>query len=516
MTARLLTGALVADGIGTTTRRADILIDDDAIAHVGPNLAVGDDTDVIELPAGSVICPGFIDAHAHAEMPLLRDGRVDGALAQGVTTLVVGQDGTSLIGASQSTVEYLNQYFAAVNATVEPARPFDLAAFKATVDGRLGQNVAVLASQGTIRHNIAGAVARPLEPAELAEALRQVEQALEQGAVGLSSGLEYVPSRFADVDELSALAAALAGTGRPYVSHLRAYGPAVAPAFHELITVGGRAGVPVHASHLWAGVEDIEAAYRQAERAGVALSHDMYPYRRSSTILAMLLLPAAVQEGGPAATLARLRDADTRAALLREPTFTEQFLDQVMLGTVPEDLGRSAGLSITEAAAIDGARAGEWALDLLVAGELRVGGHLDRPTFDQDQMDWIIDHPGHAVGSDGIYQGQHPHPRGFGTFARLAEHYLGAGPERGYQLLAQHAAARAADIYGLTSRGRIAPGLAADLVVIAPDGLHPRATDEAPKLAATGVALVLVNGTPVYRDGAPLPAAPTPGRLISR
>src|ERR1022692_4998243 len=143
----LLRGGLVADGIGTTTQRADVLIDGQVIASVGLDSVVPADCDVIDLVPGSVICPGFIDAHVHAEGPLLAAGRVDGALAQAVTTLVVGQDGESWIGATVATARYLNQYFTPVNGPLDPARDLSVAAYRDALSGRLTQNVAVLASQ---------------------------------------------------------------------------------------------------------------------------------------------------------------------------------------------------------------------------------------------------------------------------------------------------------------------------------------------------------------------------------
>src|SRR5437899_906633 len=217
----LLRGGLVADGIGATVRRADVLIAGPVIAAVGHVGTSPGECEVIDLAPGSVVCPGFIDAHAHAEGPLLASGRLEGALAQGVTTLVVGQDGQSWIGANAATAHYLNRYFAPVNGVLDPARDFSVAGFRAAVTGRLVQNVAVLASQGTIRHNIAGMAAGPLGAAERAAARRQVEDSLAEGAAGLSSGLDYLPSRFGTVGEVAGLAKPLAEAGRPYVSHLR-------------------------------------------------------------------------------------------------------------------------------------------------------------------------------------------------------------------------------------------------------------------------------------------------------
>ena len=509
----LLRGGLVADGIGARVVPADVLTEGPVIASVGPGGAPAG-CEVIDLAPGSVVCPGFIDAHVHAEGPLLAAGRVDGALAQGVTTLVVGQDGQSWIGATAATAEYLNRCFAPVNGALEPARGLSVAAFREAVAGRLTQNVAVLASQGTIRHNVAGLARRPLDPAERAAARREVEDALADGAVGLSSGLDYLPSRFGAAGEIADIARPLAGAERPYVSHLRAYGADVGSGLDELVAVGRAAGVRVHASHLWGTPAGIEAAFRAAEAAGVAVSYDMYPYRRSSTILAALLLPPGLQARGPDHTLAALADPRERAALLAGDKFTDQYLRNVYLGCLPASAAELAGQPVTAAAARSARPAGEWVIDLLIEAGLNVGGHLDRPTLTDGDLAWLASGERYCAGSDGIYQGQHPHPRGYATFARLAAHYLTAGPETGYQQAARHLSANAADAYGLRDRGRLAPGLAADICVIGPGGLTARAGYDAPREQAIGVGLVIVNGAVVWRDGQVVTTG-FPGRLVS-
>ena len=510
----VLRGGLIADGIGATVQRADVLIEGPTIAAVGNVDVPAGDCTAIDLAPRSVVCPGFIDAHVHAEGPLLASGRVDGALAQGVTTLVVGQDGESWIGASAPTVRYLNRYFAPVNGALDPVRDFGVAGFREAVAGRLAQNVAVLASQGTIRHNVAGMASGPLGEAQRAAARRQVEDALAEGAVGLSSGLDYLPSRFGGVEETAEIARPLADADRPYVSHLRGYGPDVRAGLGELVAVGAGAGARVHASHLWGEPADIEAAFTAADAAGVPVTYDMYSYRRSSTILAQLLLPPGVQAGGPERTLAALTDPGQRAALLAGEKLTQSYLRNVYLGTVPGDMGGFAGLSVAEAAARDGRPPGEWVLSLLVAADLGVGGHLDRLGLTAEHLAWISSHDRHCAGSDGIYQGQHPHPRGYGAFAGLAGHYLSAGPETGYQRLARHLAASAADVYGLRNRGRIAEGLAADLCVIGEGGLAAHATYDRPRELATGVDYVFVNGVLVWPDRHAA-AGQLPGQFVS-
>ncbi len=503
-TRTLLRGGLIADGIGTTLERADLLIDGPSIAWIGTrdSGASAENCEVIDLAAGSVVLPGFIDAHVHAEGPLLEDGYVGGALAQGVTTLVVGQDGESWIGANEATARYLDDYFGPVNGRLEPARELSVAGYREAVAGRLLQNVAILASQGTIRHNVAGLSAAPLGPGEVATARRQVENALADGAVGLSSGLDYLPSRFGHVDEVAAMASPLAGTGFPYVSHLRAYGPPVAAGIAELVAVGRQAGLKVHASHLWGAPEDIAPAFSAADAAGVPLTFDMYPYRKSSTILAVLLLPAELQHGGPEQTLAALADPGQRAVLLADEKLTDGYLADLYLGCLPDPHAGLAGLSIAEASSGSPGSAGEWVLDLLIETRLEVGAHLDRRLLAEEHLAWLAVHERQCAGSDGIYQGQHPHPRGCGAFARIAEWYLADGPDVGYQLMARHFAANPADVYGLSTRGRLKAGAAADICVTAPDGMADRASYGAPQVQAAGVDLVIVNGTTVWRDRA--------------
>jgi N-acyl-D-amino-acid deacylase len=269
----------------------------------------------------------------------------------------------------------------------------------------------------------------------------------------------------------------------------------------------------VHASHLWGEPADITAAFDSADASGISVTYDMYPYRRSSTILAMLLLPAGLQAGGPGHTLAALTDPRQRAELLASEKFTAEFLSHVYLGCLPGSHATLAGQSVTTAA--QSARtAGEWVLDLLVSTGLNAGAHLDRPGLSDGDLAWLASGDRQCGGSDGIYQGQHPHPRGYGAFARLAEHYLAAGSATGYQLLARHLAANAADAYGLRTRGRLAPGMAADICVIGPGGITARASYDSPREQAAGVSLVLVNGVITWRGGQPVTTR-HPGQVVS-
>jgi N-acyl-D-amino-acid deacylase len=513
-TRRLLRGGLIADGIGRETQPGEVLVEDAEIIAVGPGVGEGVDAEVIDLMPGSVVCPGFIDAHVHAERQLALDGLLPGALAQGVTTLVVGQDGSSWIGGSADTVSYLSDYFGPINGPAPLACGCRLDDYSRLVRGSLGHNVAVLASQGTIRHGLAGTSDRPLGDAEIKAARLAVERALGEGAVGLSSGLDYVPSRFGGVEEIAAMAIPLAEAGRPYVSHLRSYGARVRAGLTELGEVGRMANVPVHASHLWGPSEAIDAALFDIASESAGVSFDMYPYVRSSTILAMLVLPAEIQNGGIPATLRRLNDPDTRAALLCTDRFSAEYLSNVVLGSLPERFADHAGKTITEAAADAGKPPGEWTLALLGDTALQVGAQLNRSELTETDLRAIVTHQRHCAGSDGIYVGQRPHPRAYGAFARLAGYYVDGSGGTDYQLLVRHLSTNTADAYRLTQRGRLAPGKAADICVIAPPGLAERSSFDDPCKLADGATLVLVNGVPVWADGAPVNGA-RPGNVIT-
>ncbi len=309
------------------------------------------------------------------------------------------------------------------------------------------------------------------------------------------------------------MAAPLAEAGRPYVSHLRGYGPWVRAGLEELAGVGRIAGVRVHASHLWGAPEEIEPAFLAADSADVPLTFDMYPYRKSSTVLAVLLLPAELQAQGPEQTIAALKVPDQRAKLLGSESFTDGSLRNLYLGSLPDDFGRYAGMSIAEAASESPKSAGEWVLDLLIDTGLDVGAHLDRPALAEEDLAWLAAHDRHCAGSDGIYQGQHPHPRGYGAFARLAGQYVKAGRVTGYQHLARHLASHAADAYGLTSRGRLAADFVADICVIGTGDVADSANYGAPRIPAAGVDTVIVNGVLVWQNGQP-EAGALPGQIV--
>jgi N-acyl-D-amino-acid deacylase len=441
-------------------------------------------------------------------------------LRQGVTSVILGQDGLSFAPASAPTIEYVARYFAAVDGA-PPAELADGCTVAALLDyyhGRTPINVGYLVPLGTVRHEVLGSHDRPAGD-QLPAMLRLVEEGLDQGAVGVSTGLEYVPGIFADLAELVALSRPAARVGAPYVSHLRSYDGGTAPGMPEAQAIGEATGVPVHVSHYRGRATPLLERLDTAARAGVDVTFDAYPHLAGNTILAMKALPPALQADGVKATLRTLADPDVRADLARtwfpevEPTLAAATFGYV----AATDYRWAEGLTLAAAAARSGLSLGELVCEVLLASELAVGAIVPAPGGDDSDLRGMLRDSRHMGCSDAIYLGGHPHPRGWGAFARfLGYHTRELGDwtwaEAGWRL-AGHPARR----FQL-ARGRIAEGAVADLVLVDPNTVADRATYDAPRQLAVGIDDVIVAGERVLVDGkldGKLTGA-TPGRALRR
>jgi N-acyl-D-amino-acid deacylase len=517
-------GGVVLDGTGGPGRPADIAVTDGRIAAVLPRSAADSPVsapvaaEVIDA-AGRYVTPGFVDTHVHADAAALRPDVQLAALRQGVTTVLLGQDGLSFAPGSPSTVDFVNRYFAAVNGTHPGLDGWtSVAGLLAGYTGRTALNTAYLVPHGTVRYEVMGAVDRAATPDELARMRRLIEDGLADGAVGLSTGLEYAPGRYADTAELVALSATLGG--RPYVTHMRGYGTNAARGLAEAITVGLDAGVPVHVSHLHGDGAQLTDLLDRYRADGVDLTFDSYPYLRGSSTLALVTLPAELPTADLAATAAALRDRATVARLRGEwperlwPCITLSYVDD------PEWVW-AEGLTIPEAAARADLEPAELAVRLLLATDLRAGCVFDNnrgggAQRTEDSLRLLLRHPAQMGGSDGIYQGSRPHPRGYGAFARLLGRHVRQLGDWTWPEAVHHLAGRPAERFDLADRGLIAPGHAADLVVLDPATIADRATYPLPRVPAAGVSTVVVNGIVVLRDGALTGAMPGRGLRCSQ
>lgn len=515
----VLRDGMVADGSGAEPVPADVAIRDGRVAAITAPGEIDDaNTETVIDATGRFLLPGFVDAHVHAEGVLDRPETQLAMLRQGVTTVLLGQDGLSFAPASAACVSAISRYFAAVNGTV-PAAWAD----GVTVDGLLGSldrttplNVGYLVPLGTVRHDVLGPERRPARD-DLPMMVQSVRRGLEEGALGVSTGLEYVPGGFADVDELVALTEPAAAVGAPYVTHLRSYAEGRAPGMPEALEITRRAGAGLHVSHYRGWAEPL-----LAHLDGADVTFDSYPHLYGNTILAMKALPPDVQDGGTQATLARLNDPAVRRRLVDEwfPTIRPELAETTIGYVASEEHRWMSGLTIVAAAERAGVPYHQLVLDLLLATDLVVNCVIP-PAGDpnvrlpgEDQVRELARDSRQMACSDGIYLGDHPHPRGWSAFARFLGRFTRELGDWRWGEAARHLASLAAERFGLAGRGRLRAGAIADIAVVDPARVTAHADYDQPRLLAEGVDDVLVAGVPVLRDGELTGA--TPGRALRR
>lgn len=508
----VLRGALVFDGTGAPAREVDVAIEGQRISGIGPNLQARS-AQIIDLH-GLALAPGFVDIHGHSDQALLIHPQAESKVRQGVTTEVVGQDGSSV---GPWTDERYEQIREIIRARFDVDVPFrDLEGFFAWLDERgAALNIASMVGQGTIRESVVGNDDRPATPQEIRRMAAAVKRALNAGACGLSSGLEYTPGAFADTDELIALTSALEGTDLPYASHMRNEDDDVLAALEEAIHIGRMAGVPVEISHLkaqggrnwWkapALLETIEAANTDDRWVGF----DVYPYVAYSTSLSGLF-PVRARDGGTEAFVERLDDeataSDLKAAVLDKIDQLGGWNQVQISKTENDDLAWAKGRRLGDLA--DERGRDPYALLLKLIKEDK--GRTDMVGFgmSEENVAMQLAHPLAAVCSDGGARATYgplsqdvPHPRTFGAFPRVLGHYVREKSimplEEAIHKMTEVPARRV----GLVGRGVIRPGAFADLVAFDPDTVADQATFEDPHQYPVGIPHLWVNGQQVLRD----------------
>jgi N-acyl-D-amino-acid deacylase len=511
----LFAGGKVVDGSGLPWYQADVALQGDRIAAVG-TLTGAEAQRRIDI-CGKVIAPGFIDAHVHGDLMLLADPLHEPAIRQGVTTYILGQDGVAMAPASPATLDYMRHYTAGFSGNPDLPRPWSsIAEYLAYFDRRCAVNVATLIPNGNVRMEVVGLDTRPPTADELRRMGRLVRESMEQGAVGLSSGLDYIPSRYAAMEELIALCRDIAPFGGVYVTHMRRYDPeGVRESMDEVFRIGQEAGVPVHISHFNSRAELVLPRLDAGRAAGIDATFDLYCYLAGSSILGMVALPPWVQEGGIDATAARLRDPAVRGRLRDWFAAPRTPLETVRLSYVAAaEYRHHEGQTLQQAAGATGQEMGDFVCNVLAASHMAVGcvvPHRQRTPGDVCQL---ARHPAMMAGSDGIFTGGFPHPRGWGCFARYLGHHVRGDHTWTLEQAVQHLSAHAARRFGLKDRGLLRSGMAADVVVFDPEMIADRSTYDDGRRLAVGVDYVAVNGELVLDSGRR--SAVLPGRGLRR
>ncbi len=481
----LIRNARVIDGSGNAWFRADVAIKDGHIAAVG-RLGSRSAARVIDARE-RILAPGFIDVHTHIEGSVERHPGGENFLLDGVSTVITGNCGSSEL---------------------------NLAAWFDQLDRLgLGLNVATLVGHNSVRREIMGMANRQATPEELRRMQALVDRAMRDGAVGFSTGLEYTPGTYANTDEIVALAKSAAAYGGVYASHMRNEGIHEIEAITEAVNVGKQAGMPVEISHLkidrptvWGASDQSLALIEKFRREGVDVVADQYPYDRSSSSLSLRLPSWALADGK---LKERLADPATRRKIVEgmKQILAEIGTPDYGFATVARFAANPSyeGKTIPEINKMMGRGPGvdnqiDTILDMMNAG----GAAMTYRVMGEADIEHIMRWPFTAIASDGgiVQMGEgHPHPRAYGTNARVLAEYVRTRGVLKLEDAIRRMTSLPARTFSLRDRGLVREGMAADLVIFDPARVEDKATYEKPHQYSEGFDYVLVNGKVAVEEG---------------
>jgi N-acyl-D-amino-acid deacylase len=518
----LIAGGTVYDGSGGPPFTGDVALRGERIAYVGPH-APGHARERVEAH-GAAVAPGFINMLAHPEESLLADGRALSDLRQGVTLEVLGEDSMGPLTPQMKTLmlERERDIRFAIDWTT-------LGDYLHKLEQRgIAPNVASFVGAGTVRTNVLGERDVQPTPQQLAQMRALVHQAMEEGALGVTTALIYSPNGYAKTAELIALAAESARCGGIYSVHMRSEGDRLLEALEETVAIAKASGGPAEIYHLkaagrrnWNKLDALIGAITAARAAGVRITADMYVYTAGATGLDAAM-PPWVQDGGLEAWIARLKDPATRArviAEMRDPTPPWENLlgaagpsGTLLLAFKNPALKPLTGKTLAEVAHTRAESAEDAAVDLVIADGSRVG--VAYFLMSEDNVRREVALPWVSFGSDeaapapeGVFLKSNPHPRAYGNFARVLARYVREDKVLSLPEAIHKLAALPAATLSLSDRGSLKTGYFADVVVFDPATVQDHATYDKPHQLATGVADVWVNGVRARRHGEPTGAA---------
>ncbi len=513
----------IYDGSGNPHYRADIAINADTIAAIGDLAKAAGRTEIDAT--GMAIAPGFINMLSWANESLIEDGRSQGDIRQGVTLEVLGE-GDSMGPLNDQMKEDLKNSQSDIKYEIGWTSLGEYLDF--LVEKGVSTNVASFIGTATVRIYTIGYGNRPPTAEELDSMKMFVREAMEEGAVGVSSALQYVPASFAKPDELEALAAVAKAYDGMYITHVRDEGVGLLPALDEAISVAGKTGVRTEIYHLkqsgkasWELIDDVISKIDSARLAGLHVTADMYNYIASSTGFD-IVMPAWVQEGGFERWRKRLMDPVIRRRIAPEirKSISERTgsADKVMvIGLNTDSLKYLTGKTLAEIASIRRKSPEETIMDLVIDDNSRIGvvyfSMSEENVKRQIALPWMaFCSDGGSYATEGVFLKFSTHPRAYGNFARLLGKYV-----RDEKVITLEEAVNKLSEFPATNlkldrRGSLKQGYYADVVVFDQNIILDKATFEKPHQYAIGMEHVLVNGVPVIKDGEHTGAKP--GRVV--
>jgi N-acyl-D-amino-acid deacylase len=524
----LIRNGRIIDGTGSPWYAGDVGIRGGRIAAIG---TLGGAARRTVDAAGMVVAPGFIDMLGQSEMSILVDPRLPSKIFQGITTEITGE-GSSAGPLNDSIVAADRDGYAHYGITPDWRT---LGGYFARLEKQgIGINLASYVGATQVRRMVLGDGDRTPTAAELERMKALVRDAMREGAVGVSTSLQYPPAPYAGTDELVALAAEAARLGGVYATHMRSEGDRIDAALDETFRIGREAGIPVEIWHVkvagkrnWGRMTKVVARIDSARRAGIDVAADTYAYPAWFNSMSAFVPPWA-HDGGTAKLLERLRDPAMRRRIRREMLTPSGTWDNewqeipgpsaVIIGVVQNPaLEQYMGKTLAQVAALRHTDAIETLLDLLVEDE----GYTSVAVFGMSEPDvalaleqpWVsIDNDSQGASPDGLLGKEHPHPRAYGTFPRILRKYVREQPRLTLEDAIRKFSSLPAQRMRLGERGVLKVGMWADVVVFDPDSVRDRATFASPNQLSVGMRWVLVNGIPVIADGEATGALP--GQVI--
>ena len=511
----VILGARVIDGTGAPWFCADVAVAGGVIIDIG-RIGPVEGAENVD-GAGLCLSPGFVDIHSHSDTVTLIDGRAAAKVMQGVTTEVVGVCGSSaapLGGKDSPEAKDVATALAAFGKELDWA---SVSEYLSGIEAAgTSVNIATLVGHGTLRNGVIGRDMRPATPGDVAKMAGLLDGALQDGAFGLSSGLEYPPGFFADVNELAGVARPLARRGGMYASHIRNEDETLMESIQEAIAVGRLAGVPVEISHLkvigplyWGKVRDALREIEKAREEGVDVAADAYPYTASSTSLG-IVLPDWAHSGGREATVRRLMDPGACAKIKEIASKGTEMLggwSLIVVTSVKSPKNRIyEGRNLDEIAQHMGLEACDAAFKLLVEEEMQVS--IVRHGMSEEDVACVLASPlvsfcsdGRALAADGPLRQGTVHPRNFGAFARAIAKYVRDDRVLRLEEAVRKMTSLPASRVRLARRGLVKAGFFADLVLFSLPDIRDTATYLEPWQYPSGIEGVWTNGVRVVRAG---------------